>query len=68
MDRWGSCSAPASSLASPPRRPWVCVADGGGGPHGPDLGLGRGAQLRTEVPKVDGLEEELAVFGVLPPA
>ena len=33
-----------------------------------DLGLGSGARLRTEAPRVDRLEEELAVFGVLPPA
>jgi hypothetical protein len=33
-----------------------------------DLGLGSGARLRTEAPQVDVLEEELAVFGVLPPA
>jgi phage terminase small subunit len=33
-----------------------------------DLGLGAGPRLRTEAPQVDVPEEELAVFGVLPPA
>jgi phage terminase small subunit len=28
-----------------------------------DLGLGSGARLRTDVPQVDRLEQELAVFG-----
>jgi Phage terminase, small subunit len=33
-----------------------------------DLGLGSGARLRTDVPQVDRLEQELAVFGYkMPP-